>query len=293
MISWIKLDINILDDAKIKIIRSHPDGNSIVLLWIGLLCLAMKSARPGIIEISNGLPYTVDDLASAFNLEKKTVELGLVLFRKYQMIDIFNGDTIEVINFAKHQSIEELERKRELTRTRVTRYREKLKCNALLTHDSRSVTPTDKTRQDKIRQEKTYCPTSDEVRLSELLFNKIKLRNPGFKEPNIQKWAGHVDRLIRIDKKTSVEIEQVVAWCQQDLFWQNNILSTDKLRKQYDALNTKRLSGGNGNARTTTNFRDKHSSGLSPEQEREADAINAEYYRRKALEAANKTAGNT
>ena len=154
MISWIKLDINILDDAKIKIIRSHPDGNSIVLLWIGLLCLAMKSARPGIIEISNGLPYTVDDLASAFNLEKKTVELGLMLFKKYQMIDIFDGDTIEVINFAKHQSIEELERKRELTRARVSRYREKLKCNALLTQDSRDVTLTDKIRQDKIRQDK-------------------------------------------------------------------------------------------------------------------------------------------
>ena len=154
MISWIKLDVNILDDAKIKIIRSHPDGNSIVLLWIGLLCLAMKSARPGIIEISNGLPYTVDDLASAFNLEKKTVELGLALFKKYQMIDIFNGDTIEVINFAKHQSIEELERKRELTRARVSRYREKLKCNALLTQDSRDVTLTDKIRQDKIRQDK-------------------------------------------------------------------------------------------------------------------------------------------
>ena len=154
MISWIKLDVNILDDAKIKIIRSHPDGNSIVLLWIGLLCLAMKSARPGIIEISNGLPYTVDDLASAFNLEKKTVELGLMLFKKYQMIDIFDGDTIEVINFAKHQSIEELERKRELTRARVSRYREKLRCNALLTQDSRDVTLTDKIRQDKIRQDK-------------------------------------------------------------------------------------------------------------------------------------------
>lgn len=154
MISWIKLDVNILDDAKIKIIRSHPDGNSIVLLWIGLLCLAMKSARPGIIEISNGLPYTVDDLASAFNLEKKTVELGLALFKKYQMIDLFDGDTIEVINFAKHQSIEELERKRELTRARVSRYREKLKCNALLTQDSRDVTLTDKIRQDKIRQDK-------------------------------------------------------------------------------------------------------------------------------------------
>jgi predicted phage replisome organizer len=155
MISWIKLDINILDDAKIKIIRSHPDGNSIVILWIGLLCLAMKSARPGIIEISNGLPYTVDDLANAFGIEKKTVELGLVLFRKYQMIDVFDGNTIEVVNFSKHQSIEEIERKRDLTRTRVKRYREKLKCNALLTHDSRNVTLTDKTRQDKTREDKT------------------------------------------------------------------------------------------------------------------------------------------
>ena len=154
MISWIKLDVNILDDAKIKIIRSHPDGNSIVLLWIGLLCLAMKSARPGIIEISNGLPYTVDDLASAFNLEKKTVELGLALFKKYQMIDLFDGSAIEIINFSKHQSIEELERKRELTRARVSRYREKLKCNALQTQDSRDVTLTDKIRQDKIRQDK-------------------------------------------------------------------------------------------------------------------------------------------
>ena len=76
MISWIKLDVNILDDAKIKIIRSHPDGNAIVVLWVGLLCLAMKSSRPGIIEISDGLPYTVDDLSNLFNIEKKTVELG-------------------------------------------------------------------------------------------------------------------------------------------------------------------------------------------------------------------------
>jgi len=154
MISWIKLDVNILDDAKIKIIRSHPDGNAIVVLWVGLLCLAMKSSRPGIIEISDGLPYTVDDLSNLFNIEKKTCELGLALFKKYQMIDLFDGSAIEIINFSKHQSIEELERKRELTRARVSRYREKLKCNALLTQDSRDVTLTDKIRQDKIRQDK-------------------------------------------------------------------------------------------------------------------------------------------
>ena len=93
-----------------------------------------------------------------------------------------------------------------------------------------------------------YSPTSDEVRLSELLLSKIQTRNPGFKNPNIQKWAIHIDRLMRIDKKTNVEIQKVIEWCQEDSFWQNNILSTDKLRAKYDALNTKRLSGGsNGN----------------------------------------------
>jgi predicted phage replisome organizer len=144
MINWIKLDISILDDAKIKIIRSHPNGDSVVLLWIGLLCLAMKSARPGTIEISDGLPYTVDDLSNMYNIEKKTVEMGLALFCKYRMIEVFEGGSIEVINFSKHQKIEEIERRRDLTRVRVERYRQKTRAsNALLTHHPVTVTPTD------------------------------------------------------------------------------------------------------------------------------------------------------
>lgn len=158
MISWIKLDINILDDAKIKIIRSHPNGDSVVLLWIGLLCLAMKSSRPGTIEISDGLPYTVDDLSNLFNIDKKTVEMGLALFVKYRMIETFDGGSIDVINFSKHQKIEEIERKRELTRIRVEKYRDKTRqCNALLTHDSVTVTLTDKDKDlDKDKEIKRY-----------------------------------------------------------------------------------------------------------------------------------------
>jgi predicted phage replisome organizer len=157
-LTWIKLDINILDDAKIKIIRSHPDGNSIVVLWIGLLCLAMKSSRPGVIEISDGIPYTIDDLVSAFCIEKKTVELGLALFAKYKMIDLFDGNTIEVINFSKHQSLERIEEKRELNRVRVARFREKRISNALLMHTTCDVTPTDKIRKDKIRKDNNTPP---------------------------------------------------------------------------------------------------------------------------------------
>ena len=42
--------------------------------------------------------------------------------------------------------------------------------------------------------------------------------------------------MIRIDKRTPDKIREVIDWCQADDFWCKNILSTNKLRKQYDKL---------------------------------------------------------
>ena len=96
-------------------------------------------------------------------------------------------------------------------------------------------------------KEKDYSQNSCEVLLSELLFSLIILRDEKHKKPNIQKWAIHIGRLIRIDKRSEEEIMRVIKWSQQDDFWQNNILSTEKLRKQYGNLILKmnrRNSGG-------------------------------------------------
>jgi hypothetical protein len=86
---------------------------------------------------------------------------------------------------------------------------------------------------------KTFLSDSIEIRLSELLLGKILSRNPNQKKPNIQTWAKDVDRMIRIDKRTPEDIRAVVEWCQADPFWQNNILSTAKMRKQFDQLQMK------------------------------------------------------
>jgi len=88
-------------------------------------------------------------------------------------------------------------------------------------------------------KEKTFHPNSDELRLSELLWTLILKRNPNHKKPNLQNWAKHISLMIRVDKRITGEIEKIIRWCQDDLFWQNNILSTDKLRKQYDQLKLK------------------------------------------------------
>ena len=88
----------------------------------------------------------------------------------------------------------------------------------------------------KKKEDNIYSPNSDEFRLSNLLYGLIKENNPQFKKPNLDNWCGHVDKMIRIDKRSADDIEAVIRWCQQDDFWHKNILSTDKLRKQFDKL---------------------------------------------------------
>lgn len=75
-----------------------------------------------------------------------------------------------------------------------------------------------------------------ELKLSKLLLDLILTRYPDFKKPVLMKWAIHIDRMIRLDKRKPDDIEAVIKWCQANDFWQNNILSTKKLRDKFDQL---------------------------------------------------------
>jgi hypothetical protein len=88
----------------------------------------------------------------------------------------------------------------------------------------------------KEKNKKTFLPDSDEYRLSELLLNLIRVRNPNYKEPNLQTWSGEINKMIRIDSRTAEEIEFMIKWCQKDSFWKTNILSTYKLREKFPQL---------------------------------------------------------
>ncbi len=92
---------------------------------------------------------------------------------------------------------------------------------------------------------KIYTSDSVEIGLSNLLLGKILFRNPGFKKPNLQTWAKPMDLMVRIDGRDPEDVRHVITWCQNDPFWQNNILSAATLRKKYDQLFM--LMKGNGN----------------------------------------------
>ena len=106
----------------------------------------------------------------------------------------------------------------------------------------------------ELKNEKNiYSENSDEFRLSGLLLNFILERNPKNKKQDLQKWAMHISRMIRLDSRKADDIEAVIKWSQGDMFWQNIIISTQKLRDKFDQLKMK-MEAGDAKRKTTNKF---------------------------------------
>lgn len=130
-VKWIKINVDMFDDEKIKIIQSMPEGDTLLIVWIKLITLAGKTNDGGYVYISENMPYTDEMLSIIMNKPLNTIRLALDTFIKLGMIEN-DIKGIYLLNFEKHQSLEKLEKLKEQTRKRVARYREKkklLQCN--------------------------------------------------------------------------------------------------------------------------------------------------------------------
>lgn len=132
-VKWIKINIDMFDDEKIKIIQAMPEGDSLLVVWIKLITLAGKTNDGGYIYIAENMPYTEEMLSTIMNKPINTIRLALSTFLSLKMIE---EDTkgIYLVNFEKHQSLDKMEKLKEQNRLRVAKYRDKkkqelLECN--------------------------------------------------------------------------------------------------------------------------------------------------------------------
>lgn len=123
-IKWIKLDVGLFDDDKIKLIQAMPDGNALIVIWLKLLCLAGRVNSDGFLLLTPEVPYTDEMLGAAFNCPLNTVRMALTLFERYGMIELIS-DIYHVSNWRKHQSADALERIREGNKKRQQEWRDR------------------------------------------------------------------------------------------------------------------------------------------------------------------------
>lgn len=117
-----------------------------------------------------------------------------------------------------------------------------------------------------------YTKEDIEFKLAGWLYKRMLDNNPNAKKPNPQKWSDVIRLMIERDNRKPEEIKAVIDWCQDSDFWMSNILSPDKLRKQYDTLymqakrdTAKKIVGSGGGARLN--------SGSSSRSERKNDIL--------------------
>lgn len=122
-VKWIKIAVDMFDNRKIKQIGSMPEGDSLLLMWVQLLCLAGNVNDGGFIYLTKEIPYTDEMLATQFNKPISTVRLALTTFEQFGMIEIINN-MIFLSSWEKYQSTDRLTAIREKDRERKRRKRE-------------------------------------------------------------------------------------------------------------------------------------------------------------------------
>lgn len=233
-----------------KIFENEIWKNPVLLrlfLWImGNAVFDSKGIAYGKVRVQRGqylrsyrnlikdLEFIENNKVKQFSLAsiKRAVD-KLCLFGIITVTETELGTLFTIVNYDKYQANQ--------TKNEIFEVKENSEDDELETGlETKLKQPRNNNKNDKT--EYKYSNDSKEFLLAKYLFELIRQRRPNFKEPDLQQWAYQVDLMVRIDKRNYNEIVSVIKWSQLDSFWKNNILSTDKLRKQFDNLALKMAS---------------------------------------------------
>ena len=191
-VKWIKLHTGMFDNSKIKYIRTLPEGNNIVLIWVMLLAKAGKCNSNGFIFLTENIPYTPKMLSAEFDFDISIIELALATFNKLGMIHL-EEQKIMITGWNEHQNIEGLERIRQQTRKRVADYRKKQKLLPCNVTSNVTVTQSNAIEEDKEEDIDIYNISKDILSSNKLLplieaWNKLSLSKLVAIKPNTNRY---------------------------------------------------------------------------------------------------------
>lgn len=174
--TWIKLELDIFDNTKIKMMRKMPlIGDHVIDVWVYLLTRAGRSNDDGAIMLDRNIPYTPEMIAIDGEFDETTVKLVIEQFVKFGMLEQEDNGALVIADWEEHQNVDGLARVREQTNARVQKYRERKKLKAeaaesikllpVTLHETLRNAPEenrrDKNREDKTRTEKISSSNSN------------------------------------------------------------------------------------------------------------------------------------
>lgn len=121
---WIKLYLKTFRTSrKISAIERMKNGDTFIVIWFKLLCLAGEINDDGAVYITPKLPFDPVSLADELKKPRAVVDAAIKVFEEHDMLLMDDAGFIQILNWDKYQNIEGLEKIRKQTRERVARCR--------------------------------------------------------------------------------------------------------------------------------------------------------------------------
>lgn len=187
-------------------------------------------AQPG--QFVTSLPSIVKKCGKGITIQN--VRTALARFEKYEFLtdeSTNKNRLVTIVNWELYQSKDD-----ELT--------DGLTGNQQATNRQLTANKNDKNNKNIYnnvplkKESKIFTNEDKEYLLAEYLSKQIakRLDKPLKDEKTLQRWACEFDKMVRLDKYDIGEIKEVLMFSQKNDFWQTNILSAAKFRKQYLTL---------------------------------------------------------
>ena len=128
---WIKLYLKTFRTSrKISAIERMKNGDTIIVIWFKLLCLAGEINDGGVVYITPKMPYDYASLADELKKPRTIVETAIKVFEEHDMLIKDDAGFIQIINWEKYQNTEGLDKIREQNRKRQKNWYDRQKANA-------------------------------------------------------------------------------------------------------------------------------------------------------------------
>ena len=135
---WIKLYLKTFRTSrKISAIERMKNGDTFIVIWFKLLCLAGEINDDGAVYITPKVPFDPVSLADELKKPRAVVDAAIKVFEEHDMLFRDDAGFIQILNWEKYQNIEGLDKIRKQTRERVARCRanksnaDVTQCNAI------------------------------------------------------------------------------------------------------------------------------------------------------------------
>ena len=198
-VEWIKITTDMFDNRKIKYLRTLPEGNNIVLIWVMLLTMAGRCNSGGMIFLTENIPYTTKILADELGFDENIVKVAIAALEKLNMVTT-NSGCLLIPGWEEYQNAEGLEKIREQTKLRVQKYRERQK----------AITDCNVTSNVTV----TQCnATEEEKELEEDIDKKENTKRKNFIPPTVEEVKEYLDSVgSQVDAESFVAFYESKGW---------------------------------------------------------------------------------